>query len=309
MLKTTYWRDERSDRRKQLFPFLWSVVANEGVLAGDRTQASHMEVGNPWWFSYPGYNEMLTGNVDPAIDSNDKDWNPNVTFLEVLNATEGFKGRVMAFGSWDVFPYIINTQRSRVPVNAGFSVAEPAPTEETRRLNELSAFAPRLWPTVRVDFLTHGYAMEALKSQHPRVTYIAYGETDDFAHDGSYDRYIDAAHRSDRMLANLWNWLQSDTFYQGRTTLIISTDHGRGDTPEGWAHHFSAAAGVEEAPDGLPGSDQIWLAAIGPPFKSGGLVKGRWKQSQIAASALASLELDPATLMPEADPPMQELLR
>ena len=31
------------------------------------------------------------------------------------------------------------------------------------------------------------------KHQHPRVTYIAYGGTDDFAHDGSYDRYIDAA--------------------------------------------------------------------------------------------------------------------
>ena len=173
------------------------------------------KLATPGGFSYPGYNEILTGKVDPAIDSNDKDWNPNVTFLEILNATEGFKGRVLAFGSWDVFPYIINTQRSRVPVNAGFSVAAPAATEETRRLNELSAFAPRLWPTVRVDVLTHGYAMEALKNQHPRVTYIAYGETDDFAHDGSYDRYIDAAHRSDRMLANLWNWLQADTLLPG----------------------------------------------------------------------------------------------
>ncbi len=313
LLKKTYWREQRTERRKQLFPFLWSVIAAQGVLVGDRVQESHMEVSNRWWFSYPGYNEILTGRADRAIDSNDKNWNPNVTFLEILNGVEGFKNRVLAFGSWDVFPYIINTQRSGLPVNAGFTLATPAATEETRWLNELSAEAPRLWPTVRVDFITNGYAMEALEHQLPRVTYIAYGETDDFAHDGSYDRYIDAAHRTDLMLSKLWTWLQSNPFYRGRTTLIISTDHGRGDTPDGWAHHFSGASaaklGVEDAPNGAPGSNQIWLAAIGPHIQSGGLVKGHWKQSQIAATALASLQLDPAKLMPQADKAMEELLR
>ena len=61
-------------------------------------------------------NPALTGRVDRAIDSNDKNWNPNVTLLEILNGMEGFKDRVLAFGSWDVFPYIINTQRSGLPV-------------------------------------------------------------------------------------------------------------------------------------------------------------------------------------------------
>ena len=112
LLKKTYWREQRTERRKQLFPFLWSVIAAQGVLVGDRVQESYMEVSNRWWFSYPGYNEILTGRADRAIDSNDKNWNPNVTFLEVLNRMEGFKNRVLAFGSWDVFPYIIKTQRS-----------------------------------------------------------------------------------------------------------------------------------------------------------------------------------------------------
>ena len=184
LLKETYWREQRAERRKQLFPFLWSVVESHGVLIGDRTHESFMEVSNPWWFSYPGYNEILTGQVDPAINSNDKKWNPNVTFLEILNGMQGFRGRVSAFGSWDVFPYIFNTQRSGLPVNAGFAIATPADTEQTRWLNEVSAEAPELWRTVRLDFITNGYAMEALKNQQPRVIYIAYGETDDFAHDG-----------------------------------------------------------------------------------------------------------------------------
>lgn len=313
LMQETYGHEQREERREKLFPFLWSVVATQGVIIGDRTRESYMEVTNPWWFSYPGYNEILTGSVDPDIDSNNKNWNSNITFLEVLNGMAGFQNSVMAFGSWDVFPYIFNTQRSGLPVNAGFDIATNTLTEKTVWLNEVSAEAPKLWKSVRVDFLTHGYAMEALRSQHPRVMYVSYGETDDFAHDDSYDRYIDAAFRTDMMLSKLWHWLQSDPFYRGRTTLIIATDHGRGTTPDGWPHHASIPGavklGFDNAPDGIPGSDQIWFAAIGPGIPAKGLLRGHWKQSQIAATALASLQLDPQAILPEADRVMEQVLR
>jgi hypothetical protein len=197
-------------------------------------------------------------------------------------------------------------------VNAGFATDASATTEKSRWLNEVSAAAPELWRTVRLDFLTHGYAMQALETRHPRVLYIAYGETDDFAHDGSYDRYIDAAHRTDQMLSKLWDWLQADPVYRDKTTLLITTDHGRGNTSDGWMHHASLAAteklGIENAPDGVPGSDQTWFAAIGPNINSAGLVRGEWTQAQIAASALISLQLDPKKLMPQAGGAMHELL-
>ena len=312
-MKTTFWNEQRAERRKLLFPFLWSVIESQGVLIGDRDRDSFVEVTNGWWFSYPGYNEILTGRADSSIDSNDKNWNRNVSFLEILNRKKEFENRVLAFGSWDVFPYVLNTRRSALRVNAGFSIATPATNDELRWLNNVSSEAPRLWSTVRVDFLTNGYAMEALKSQMPRVVYIAYGETDDFAHDGSYDRYIDAAHRTDQMLSKLWRWLQTNEFYRGRTTMILTTDHGRGRTAEHWPIHASPAGagklGMSDAPGGAPGSDEIWLAAIGPHIKSTGVVRGHWKQSQIAATALASLLLDPTLLMPQADSAIEEILK
>ena len=301
-LRKKYWHEKRDERRKRLFPFLWSVIESNGVLIGDRDSESYMEITNPWWFSYPGYNEILTGRADPKIDSNDRNWNTNVTMLEVLNGLAGFEGRVAAFASWDVFPYIVNTQRSGIPVNAGFDILTPAISEQTSWLNKVSASAPRIWNTVRLDFITHGYAMETLRIQQPRVLYIAYGETDDFAHD---DRYIDAAYRTDQMLAELWTWLQSDAFYKDRTTLLISTDHGRGNTASGWPGHRSSAGGNEA----IEGSDQIWLAAIGPRVESKGVVPGNWTQSQIAATALTSLWLDAAALMPIADDPIREILK
>ena len=233
----------------------------------------------------------------------------------MLNNREAFSGRVRAFGSWDVFPYIINSLRSGIPVHTATSdsSSQSDSSERSRWLDEVSARTPRLWPAVRLDFLTHGYALESLESHHPRVVFIAYGETDDFAHDGNYDRYIDAAHRTDRMLSDLWSWLQSDAFYRGRTTLMITTDHGRGNSTDGWPHHASATAtarlNIEHAPNGVVGSDQIWLAAIGPRIRPAGLIKGQWKQSQIAATALATLYLDPDALMPEAGKMMTQLLR
>ena len=94
--------------------------------------------------------------------------------------------------------------------------------------------------------------------------------------------------------------------------VIIATDHGRGSTPDSWKGHSNVAAqdeqDAEPTPDGLQDSNQIWLAAIGPCIKPAGLVKGHWKQSQIAATALACLQLDPTRLMPEADSAITQIL-
>src|SRR5206468_7149833 len=114
-------------RREKLMPFFWTIVAHNGQVFGDPSRRSLARVTNGLWFSYPGYNEMLSGAADPRIDSNDKRPNPNVTVLEWLNAQPSFAGRVAAFGSWEVLPYILNTQRSGIPSNGdGPPIAKPA---------------------------------------------------------------------------------------------------------------------------------------------------------------------------------------
>ena len=96
------------------------MIVRQGQLHGNRSKGSEASVTNNMWFSYPGYNEILTGHADDErIKSNDKVPNPNVTVLEFVNQQEGFQGKVAASTSWDVFPFIINTQRSGVPVDAG----------------------------------------------------------------------------------------------------------------------------------------------------------------------------------------------
>jgi hypothetical protein len=275
-----------------------------------------MRVTNPWWFSYPGYNEILTGRADPAIDANDKDWNANVTVLEWLNAQPRFQGKVQVFGSWDAFPYIVNSQRSRVPVNVSAAPIVGKPTPHETWLVRLQQQIPLAFATVRHDAFTHHHALEAMRSDRPRVIYVAYGEPDDFAHAGKYGEYLGAIRRFDDFLKELWEAAQADRFYRNRTVLLITTDHGRGEIPiETWQHHASAESVrgpqkyLAQYQEGIVGSDQIWLAALGPGIAARGVVPtdGERTQSQIAATLLEGLGLSPAQFNSAAAPPLREI--
>ncbi|MFZ3008368.1 MAG: alkaline phosphatase family protein [Phenylobacterium sp.] len=288
---------EVSDRPRALTPFLHDVVARQGVLLGDRDQGGCAAVTNDMWFSYPGYNEILTGRVDPAITSNEHGPNRNVTVLEWLNGRPEFRGKVRAVASWNVFDDILAAARSKLPVNAGWATpASRTPMEAT--LARLQDQTPRRWAGVRFDVFTHAYALEALKHDKPRVLFVSYGETDDFAHDGLYDQTLIAARRTDAFLGELWTALQADPAYAGKTTLIVTTDHGRGSDgrADAWKSHGKPQ---------WPGSDQTWIAAIGPDIApqaaSAVTCAGA---NQLAATGLQALGLDWKDFDPAAGAPL-----
>jgi hypothetical protein len=273
------WLDP-ANRREALMPFVHGVVAKDGVVLGDRDVGECAHVANDMWFSYPGYNELLTGRPDPRILENDDIPNPNVTFLEFLNRRPDFQGRVEAVGTWTLFPNIINSKRSGVPVNA-----------------ELGGRYP-------TDVQTARFALEAVEKHKPRVLYVAFGDTDELAHAGDYDQYLSAIERGDAFLRLLWDRLQADPFYRDQTTLIVTTDHGRGHEPLGaWRDH-SAVRYHQLNPDyqpeynktGVIGSDNVWFAAMGPAVVRSGAADYRGKtcaeSRQVAASALQALGQD-----------------
>src|SRR6266571_479179 len=71
-LRGQFWRDTPDARREALLPFFWKQIASHGQLFGNQTKGSVINLANTRKFSYPGYNEILTGSADPRIDSNDK---------------------------------------------------------------------------------------------------------------------------------------------------------------------------------------------------------------------------------------------
>ena len=265
--KSQFWRTTAADRRQVLMPFVWDYVKRHGIMIGNRYLGSKMQVANGMHFSYPGYNEDLCGFADDEhVHSNDKYYNPNVSILEVANKVKPYAGSVLAFGSWDVFPYILNEKRSGLEVNAGYRHSlSKNPTATERLLDAIQDESPRHWNSVRYDVFAFRYALEAMKSRHPRFVYIAFGETDDFAHEGHYDEYLKSAHNTDDFIRQLWDYCQQNKFYKGKTTFVISCDHGRGDTKVklgSWTSHSSS----------IPGSDETWLLLFGKGIPAKGEV-------------------------------------
>jgi hypothetical protein len=291
-----FWRDSPEARRRVLLPFLWDTVIAKGQLFGDPAAQSEVRVTNGKFFSYPGYQEILCGFADERIVSNAKIPNRNVTVLEWLHGRDGFDGRVAAFCSWDVFPFIINQKRSGIPVNAGWEPLGDLGDAQTNSLvAEMEQQLPRFWHNVRYDVFTYRGAEAHVRRVQPRLLYVAFGETDDWAHAGRYDLYLDAAQRTDQYIRRLWEQMQSMQQYAQKTSLVIATDHGRGDTREGWKNHSAQ----------LPGSEYIWIAAMGPDTPATGVRENvSATQGQVAATVAALLGHDYIEFAAEAAGPL-----
>ena len=168
----SFWVDNETQRRNLLMPFIWNTIALNGQLYGNKTKGSVMKVTNPYFFSYPGYNELLVGFNDDSVKSNSKIYNPNLNILEFMNSKEGFKDRVAAFASWDVFDWIINKERNDFTINSGaFPLTDNLLTKKQKWMNNFISDLPYegYGTGVRWDALTHEYAFEYLKLNKPRL--------------------------------------------------------------------------------------------------------------------------------------------
>lgn len=299
--RAKYWRATPEARREILLPFLWGTVAKQGQLFGHRPLGSDVRVTNGKNFSYPGYNEFLTGIADPQIDSNDKVLNANTNVFEWLAAKPAFRGRVAAAVNWDVLPWILNAPRAGFPVWSSFDV--PPGTQRLpvpALLDELSQHDDTVWGGVTLDTFVRSAALHALRELKPRAMYVSYGETDDWAHEGHYERYLRSAHNFDRFLGELWALCQSLPEYRGTTSFVITVDHGRGPAPVAWKSH-----GRE-----MVDSAYMWLAVIGPDTPALGERRNvpLVRQAQVAATVAALIGEDFPAASPRAAPPVAEVL-
>ena len=282
----TYGADNFTERRKKLLPFFWGTIASQGQIYGNRTVGNKVNNANPHWFSYPGYSELFTGYSDPRINSNSYPANPNVTILEFLNRQSKFKNKIAAFGAWEAFDRILNEERGGFPVVSAFDqTGGKHPTKKETLLNSMLEDSYKPWGKSEcLDVFAHNAAFEHLKTKRPKVLYIAYGETDEWAHAGQYKSYLDAAHQVDKWLQDIWNFVQKDPAYRNKTALLITVDHGRGNVNKNqWTDHGSSVAGASET----------WFALMGPGIPAKGEVKQDMQiyQEQLAQTMATLLGL------------------
>ncbi len=262
LMRELYWDPTEDGRRKKLMPFLWNTIASQGQIHGNRQFNNRMDVTNIYKISYPGYNEMLTGYPDPFFIPNIPMKNRNTNILEYLNSKKEYAGKVAAFSSWNIFSAILNKKRSQLPSNFGY---ETIPSDSSLNAEVLSEGQESVINKkhTRYDLLTYLSAREYIEHHKPRVVLIGFGETDEFAHSRQYDRYLQQANNVDKMISELWYYVQTDPLYKNKTTFLITTDHGRGKKNSTWFKHGILTSG----------SGEIWFAVIGPGIAPEGEIK------------------------------------
>jgi len=260
-----FWAADAATRREKLMPFFWgTLMRHHGSIAGNAALGSQVRLTNRHWFSYPGYSEILVGRArDEVITSNDPIRNQSLTVLDYARrALKLPREGVAVFASWEVFNAIAESQEGAITINAGY---EPYAHDDAsvRALNVLQGATPTPWDTVRHDVYTARFAMAHLAAYRPQVLYLALGETDDWAHDGRYERVLEAYRRTDEVLRELWAWLESHSDYRGRTSMLLTTDHGRGVGADGWRHHGAK----------YPEAERTWMAFVSPHMAP----RGEWR--------------------------------
>ena len=281
-ITSKYWSANALERRHKLMPFLWTTIAQQGRIYGNREYENNVSVKNPYNISYPGYNEIFTGYPDTAIRSNDLLENPNENVFEFINKQPGFKGKVASFASWDRAPYYLNAKRGKFLVNGGYEHVTArmlSPLQQT--LNNMQQKYSKVDQS-RPDYITYLQAKEYLRLNRPKVMSIGFAWTDNAGHNGTYPLFLENIFSIDAMIADLWEYLQTIPQYKNKTTMLITVDHGRGYKEE-WVTHGPAIAH----------SNETWFAIIGPGISAEGemKIKENLFQNQFAKTIAALLGL------------------
>jgi len=146
------------------------------------------------------------------------------------------------------------------------------------------------------DELTFFLTREIMREFAPRLILVNFWDMD-VAHWGSYSLYLNAITKTDRLTGMLWDEVQSNANYRGKTTMLVLPELGRdGDR--------NAANGFLNHRSGDPSCRNMWLLALGagvPPGETDRTVH----HIDVAATAAALLGIKPGAM---SGTPMRELL-
>ncbi len=136
----------------------------------------------------------------------------------------------------------------------------------------------------RSDSLTQIEVMNVLNSYHPNLLFVNYKEPDASGHANNWQGYINGIKTCDNYVKQVWDFIQNDPQYKGKTTLFVTNDHGR--------HLDGINDGFVSHGDHCEGCRHIFLYAYGPDFKQNVIESKPRELIDINATILELLGLD-----------------
>jgi len=136
----------------------------------------------------------------------------------------------------------------------------------------------------RDDSVTLDVLIKVLSEKRPKLTLVNFRDPDYSAHSNDWNKYLQGIRSTDEYLYQIWEYIQNDCYYKGKTTLFVTNDHGR--------HLDSIADGFASHGDGCSGCRHINLYAFGPDFKQGVITNTQRELIDLSATISELLHLN-----------------
>lgn len=130
----------------------------------------------------------------------------------------------------------------------------------------------------RADSITLSLAKNYINTQSPNVLLVHFSEPDISGHGGNYENYKSAIATTTKNAADLYNFLETNSNYKGKTTYLFANDHGRHTTD------------FRSHGDGCEGCQHLFLLTIGPDTQPG-ISNKNASQIDIASTIAALLHV------------------
>jgi len=136
------------------------------------------------------------------------------------------------------------------------------------------------------DELSVYVAHQLMRQLAPSLLWITLHDID-IAHSGTYSLYIDGIQRSDRLCAEIWNTIQNEPAYAGKTAMFILPDFGRDSDAD------SGGNGFQHHRTGDPLSRTTWMMAMGPGVRENVVVDRAVESTDLVPTLGALLGFSP----------------
>lgn len=176
------------------------------------------------------------------------------------------KAAVPSFGTGDYDRLLRDTYEEPHSVG-GLTGAEGnlRQIEEMLRLSK-DEFVQHALSLDSADEMSVYVARQLMQQVAPSLLWITLHDID-VAHSGAFSLYIDGIQRTDRLCVEIWNTIQSNPEYAGKTTMFVLPDFGRDSDADPGGNSF------QHHRTGDAASRTTWMMVLGPGIRQGAFVQ------------------------------------
>jgi hypothetical protein len=251
---------------RNIFKQFWRDYSNQGVVLGDPQKKSKVRTANATILSLPAYRTIHSGKRTFCLTNDCKRIKKETIGEKIMRLQNPDPLRVAVISSWDKICFGAMSNPDSFLHNCGnTSLNLPGHDQINREQNENP---PSDWSEARLDRFTWTHSIKYIKNYRPRFMHISLNNSDEYGHNGNWYGYIKSLKTYDGYIQELIELLKTLEEYGEATTIIITTDHGRG--KKKWSGHTL-----------LPHARKIWMYFKGPDIPHWGSISHRGKVTHL----------------------------